>query len=103
MVVLATADRAALVAYCRTYARWEAAEEFLEKHGEVYPLRDDNGKVKCMIQFPQVAIARNLLLALRSYQQEFGLTPSARSRIDIPWPRRVPTDNPITDRYGRVI
>src|SRR5262245_46000217 len=62
MGVLATVDRDALVAYCRTYARWEAAEEFLEKHGEVYPLRDEHGKVKCMVQFPQVAISRNLLL-----------------------------------------
>ena len=32
-----------------------------------------------------------------------GLTPSARSRIEVPWPRRAPTDHPITDRYGRVI
>jgi phage terminase small subunit len=34
-----------------------------------------------MQQFPQVAISRNLLLVLRAYQQEFGMTPSSRSRV----------------------
>jgi phage terminase small subunit len=36
-----------------------------------------------MQQFPQVAIARNLALLLKSYQQEFGLTPSARTRLSV--------------------
>jgi len=101
MGVLASVDRDALVAYCRTYARWKAAEDFLEKHGEVYPIRDEGGKVKCMMQFPQVAIARNLLQTLRAYQQEFGLTPSARSRIDITPPRPQSSGKVITDKYGR--
>ena len=81
MRVLTYVDGDALTAYCQTYARWKAAEEFLVKHGEVYPIRDDQGRVKCMQQFPQVAIARNLLLVLKAYQQEFGLTPASRSRV----------------------
>ena len=36
-----------------------------------------------MQQFPQVAISRNLAQLLKAYQQEFGLTPSARTRIEI--------------------
>ena len=36
-----------------------------------------------MQQFPQVAIARSLLQLVRGFQQEFGLTPSARTRIEI--------------------
>lgn len=81
MKVLTSVDADALAAYCQTYARWVAAEQFLAQHGEVYPLRDENGKVRCMQQFPQVSIARNLLLLLKAYQQEFGLTPSSRSRV----------------------
>jgi P27 family predicted phage terminase small subunit len=81
MHVLTYVDGDALAAYCQTYGRWRAAEEFLQKHGEVYPIRDEQGRVKCMQQFPQVAIARNLILVLRAYQQEFGLTPAARSRV----------------------
>ncbi len=81
--VLTVVDGDALAAYCQTYARWKAAEEFLANHGDVYPLRDENGRIKYMQQFPQVSIARNLLHLLRGYQQEFGLTPSSRSRIEI--------------------
>ena len=76
-----TVDRDALAAYCQVYARWKEAEEYLARHGEVYPLRDDRGKIRYMQQFPQVAIARQLLQTLRAYQQEFGLTPSARSQV----------------------
>ena len=81
MSLLTTADAHALFAYCQTYARWRAAEEFLERHGESYPIRDEAGRIRCMQQFPQVATARNLLLVLKAYQQEFGLTPASRSRI----------------------
>ncbi len=83
MRVLTLVDADALAAYCHTYVRWRDAEDFLSKHGAVYPLRDEQGRVKCMQQFPQVSIARNLLLVLRAYQQEFGLTPAARSRIAV--------------------
>jgi len=83
MRILTRVDRDALTAYCQTYARWVAAEMFLDKHGEVYPLRDEKGNVRCMQQFPQVAIARGLLQVLRCYQQEFGMTPSARSRVHV--------------------
>jgi phage terminase small subunit len=39
--------------------------------------------LKYVQQLPQVAIARNLLAVLNRYQQEFGLTPAARSRLTI--------------------
>jgi P27 family predicted phage terminase small subunit len=83
MQVLTIVDADVLSMYCHTYSRWRAAEEFISKHGLVYPIRDDKGGVRCMQQWPQVSIARNLLLVLRSYQQEFGLTPAARSRIQV--------------------
>ena len=81
MRILTRIDRDALAAYCQTYARWKAAEQFLDQHGEVYPLRDDTGKIRYMQPFPHVAIARSHLQMLRSYQQEFGMTPSARTRV----------------------
>ena len=82
MRILTVVDADALAAYCHTFVRWREAEDFITKHGSVYPIRDDQGRVKCMQQFPQVAIARNHLLAMRAYQQEFGLTPAARSRVN---------------------
>lgn len=81
MRILTRIDRDALAAYCQTYARWKAAEQFIDQHGEVYPIRDEAGKIRYMQPFPQVAIARSYLQVLRSYQQEFGMTPSARTRV----------------------
>jgi P27 family predicted phage terminase small subunit len=83
MRLLTNADADAMAGYCQTYARWREAEQFLSVHGLVFPLRDEKGRVRCMLQFPQVAIARNALLLLKGYQQEFGLTPASRSRIAI--------------------
>jgi P27 family predicted phage terminase small subunit len=83
MKILTFADGEALAAFCQTYARWRAAEEFLVKHGDVYPIRDEQGRVKCMAQFPQVSIARHQLHLLKGFYQEFGMTPSARTRIAV--------------------
>ena len=100
MSILTVVDGDALAAYCQTYARWKGAEEFLAKHGEVYSLRDDNGRIKYMQPFPQVSIARHNLQLLKSYQQEFGLTPSARTRIDVGTPERHADDEAFR-REGR--
>ena len=104
MGVLTVVDGEALASFCQTYVRWRKAEEFLDQHGQVYPLRDEKGNVRCMQQFPQVAIARSLLLILKSFYQEFGMTPASRTRIELPWIPEPPQreDGPlVTDRLGR--
>lgn len=107
--VLTSVDGEALAAFCQTYARWRQAEEFLDQHGMVYPLRDEKGNLRCMQQFPQVSIARNMLLLMRSFLQEFGMTPASRTRIELPWeppfqrPKATGTDDEVTDRLGRPI
>ena len=81
MRILTRIDRDAIAAYCQSYARWKEAELFLDKHGSVFPIRDEKGGIRCMLPFPQVAIARSALQTLQRYQQEFGMTPSARTRV----------------------
>ena len=81
MGVLSCVDADALAAYCDSWSRWKRAVLFLQKNGDVYTVKDGAGKVKYIQQLPQVAIARNLLIALNRYQQEFGLTPASRSRL----------------------
>lgn len=83
MGVLTLIDADALANYCDTWSRWKRAVLFLQKKGDVYTIKDEDGKVKYIQQLPQVAIARNLLAVLNRYQQEFGLTPAARSRLTI--------------------
>ncbi len=83
MGVLTRLDGNALARYCRLWSRWRKAESFIDQHGEMYPLKDESGRVKYMQQWPQVAIAHKLAQQLTRLEQEFGMTPSARSRIQI--------------------
>ena len=83
MRVLTRVDGNALARYCRLWSRWRKAEAFLDQHGEVYPLKDEGGRVKYLQQWPQVAIAGKLAHLLTRLEQEFGMTPSARTRIQV--------------------
>jgi len=83
MGVLTRIDGNALARYCRLWARWRKAEAFIQEKGEMYPLRGDDGKVKCFQQWPQVAIAHKLAQQLTRLEQEFGMTPSARARLQL--------------------
>ena len=82
MRVLTAVDRNALARYCVLWSRWKTAELFLQKNGSVYTLKDDKGAVRCVQQFPQVAIAHRLAMALSRLEAEVGMTPSARARIE---------------------
>jgi P27 family predicted phage terminase small subunit len=82
MGVLTRIDRNSLIRYCTYWSRWVKAEQWLAKHGTSYPIRDGNGKTKSIGQFPQVSEASKLGMLLARLEQEFGMTPSARSRIE---------------------
>lgn len=81
--LLTSIDGNVFARYCRTYSRWRKAEEFIDKYGETYPLKAADGKVKFFTTFPQVHIAAQLATQLGRLEQELGLSPSARSRIDL--------------------
>lgn len=82
--LLTRVDRAELAAYCQSWARWKEAEEFIEKHGPAIPIRDADGRVKYLQQIPQVSISQKERQAMRAFASEFGLSPSSRSRIQVP-------------------
>ena len=84
--VLTKIDGNALARYCSLWTRWIRATQFVEQYGESYPLKNEDGKVKCFQQFPQVAVVNKLSVLLLRLEQEFGLTPSARSRINVDVP-----------------
>ena len=89
--LLTRLDANALARYCTMWARWRKAEDFIAQHGEVYTLKDANGSARCVMQFPQVAIAHRLSLALTRLESEFGMTPSGRSRIHVQPPSTGPS------------
>ena len=77
-------DRASLAAYCQAWADLKHATEMIEKHGAIFPIKDDSGRVKCLQQSPYVAMKHKAYATLKAYCAEFGFTPSARCRIDLP-------------------
>ena len=46
--LLTPADSNALARYCETFVAWKKNNAFCQEHGEHYPLRDDNGDIKCL-------------------------------------------------------
>lgn len=81
---LTEVDRAALGAYCQAYGRWIHAERTLAKMAENDKatggllIKTSNGNA---IQNPLVGIANKAAADMVRYAAEFGMTPSARSRI----------------------
>ena len=79
-------DRAALAAYAQAYGRWEQAEEALARMAErdltthALMIRTSNGNA---VQNPLVGAANKAMADMMRYAAEFGMTPSARSRIAV--------------------
>ena len=81
---MSNVDRAALAAYCQAYARWAQAERSIAKMAERdlltggLMIKTSNGNA---IQNPLVGTANQAMAAMMRFATEFGMTPSARSRI----------------------
>ena len=78
MGLLTQVDMASFAGYCQAYARWKEAEEFITKHGSI--LKTSSGYIQ---QIPQISIAQQNLKQMRNFCSEMGLSPSARSRLNI--------------------
>lgn len=76
MGILTEVDMAAFAGYCQAYARWKEAEEFITQHGTI--VKTPSGYWQ---QVPQVSIAQTYLKIMNRFAEQFGLTPSSRSRI----------------------
>ncbi len=82
--ILCEIDRAALAAYAMAYGRWVQAERAIAKMAEKDQLtgglmiKTSNGNA---IQNPLVGTANKAAADMMRYAAEFGMTPSARSRI----------------------
>lgn len=87
MGILTEANMMALAGLCQSYARWREAEEFIEKHGTVFPIKQKNAEGEQVIVdfrlFPQVNASRVYFQQVRLLCNEFGLTPSAVSRLSV--------------------
>ena len=77
-------DRAALAAYCAAYGRWAQAERAINRMAAkdelnaALMIKTVSGNA---IQNPLVGIANKAKADMVRYAAEFGMTPSARSRV----------------------
>jgi hypothetical protein len=56
---------------------------FVLKHGDTNPFKDESGRIKGLMPFPQVATAHKPAAHPTRLEQEFVMTPSARTRINV--------------------
>jgi len=99
--LLSGVDRSALGAYCQCYSRWRTAEEHLNKDakdkgaiggGLIIKTTNEN-----LIQSPLVGIANKAMADMIKYAAEFGMTPSARTRIEA---SPIVEDEPTNDMFN---
>ena len=80
--LLTVVDRAALAMYCQCYARWVEAERALKKESLIDITNKGN-----RIQNPLIGIANRAMELMLKAAVEFGMTPSARSRLHVEPPQ----------------
>lgn len=78
--VLTEADRMALGLLCDTYGEWLELRADIRKHGRTYKLNTKTGDVMWMPR-PEVAMAADAWRRSNLMLQQFGLTPSSRSKV----------------------
>jgi len=77
-------DRAALAAYCETWARFVEATRTVHREGltcEVVTVRKDGSESRRTITNPAVTIAQTAGRELRAWAAQFGLTPSTEQAL----------------------
>jgi P27 family predicted phage terminase small subunit len=76
-------DRAILATYCQAYSRLQEFEKAVEELGITFVT--DKGYV---CQRPEVSLAQKQAALVKSLGQEFGMSPSSRTRVSV-----TPKDN----------
>ena len=76
--VVTVLDRAVMAGYCQAYGRWVEAERKLKETPAI--LKMPSGYLQ---QNPWLTIANKQLELMQRYMSELGLSPVARSRVDI--------------------
>lgn len=80
--LLTQIDRAALAAYCQAWGRWVESEEKLAQAGTI--IKSPNGYP---MPSPYLTVANKAMRQMHSLLNEFGMTPSSRSRLKAGMPQ----------------
>ena len=79
--LLTEIDANVLAMYCIAWARWVEAEDQIQRIGPVVKTKIGN-----LVQNPYLAVANKSMDQMLLYARELGMTPSARSRIQVAAP-----------------
>jgi P27 family predicted phage terminase small subunit len=95
--LLTNVDRAALAGYCRAWSEAILADRMISKKGRyIYGV---NG---IQIEAPWVATSRRAWGQVLRFMTEFGMTPSARSRVKAVDPRQMKLEDVLFGRTTKV-
>lgn len=87
MGLLTYVDRAMLVVYCEAWSRYMAATQVVQEEGVV--IESYKGT---FVRHPAALVAKDAEQIMRQCCSEFGLSPSARSRMTVPGGEEVDRD-----------
>lgn len=90
--LLTQADVETLGRYCTMWEQWCKYLEQCRRGLDVLVLKDDNGKVKYMQTSPAASQLNKLAQSMLRIEQEFGMTPSARTGISATDEKKNPLD-----------
>jgi len=89
MRTLTVADTGVFARYCEMLVRWIECSRLVREIGTTYAVRDaptkkgEPGQVRYWAEFPHTSEWRKLAEALLRLEAHLGLTPAARSRINV--------------------
>lgn len=81
--VLTIIDVEALARYCSIWQEWRKHLGLIQRGADVLVIRDNEGKVRYTQVGPSASLVNKYGAALLRLEQEFGLTPAARSSIRV--------------------
>lgn len=79
--ILNSLDTFKISRYCETLVRWQECCDFLNKHGNVYPMKNRAGVVICMTPFPHAKLLISFGRALDQMERELGMSPASRANF----------------------
>lgn len=83
MGVMTNADVDTIARYCTMHEQFVKYLDQVRRGLDVLVIRDDKGKVKYMQSTPAATMMTKLAASMLRIEQEFGLTPSARSGLSV--------------------
>lgn len=79
--LIAKVDRAALMVYCQAYALYVRAQEKIDELGEIALIQSTTNGYEQI--GPWMQLSNRAADQMKSFLSEFGMTPSARTRVNV--------------------